>query len=266
MTAAALDARQPRALPVPLVLGLQEGRRIVQHPIALVGLTLTVVSVLVIGDNGPRDAFDVLSVGPTFYYGVFVYFAANLVADRDRRAHTRELVTATPSPATDRTAGLCLAALVPTAVCAVFVLGVHVMQAARDLYVVTPGVWHLAQGPLTVLGGAVLGVMVSRWTSVPGAPVLVMLALVASSVAASNSRGLGMLSMQVSWAVYVDDGRQWAGLHPGSPGWHAAYLLALSAMAACGSFLRETARPWRVVGLGAVLTALAVVFAVAQLP
>jgi hypothetical protein len=55
-------------------------------------------------------------------------------------------------------------------------------------------------------------------------------------------------------------------MEPGSPAWHAAYLVALCATAACGSFLRETGRPWRVLGLGAVLTALAVVPAVAQLP
>ena len=60
MTAVALDRRIPGSWAVPLALGLQEGRRIVLHPLALVGLVLTVLPMVVIGDNGPREAFDVL--------------------------------------------------------------------------------------------------------------------------------------------------------------------------------------------------------------
>lgn len=268
MTAVAVGAdRGARPLPVPVALALLEGRRIVLHPIALVGLLLTVVTVLVVGDNGPRDAFDVPSVAPTFYYGVFVYFAAHLVATRDRRAHTRELLTATPAPGTDRVAGLCLAALLPAAICAALVFGVHAMHAARDLYVVAPGVWHLAQAPLTVLGGALLGIMVSRWTRVPGAALLVMIAMVAANVWVSNSGAqLAPLGTQMSWAVYTDDGREWAGLYPGSPGWHAAYLAALCAMAATGAFLRDAVRTWRVLAIGAAFSALAVSAGVLQLP
>jgi hypothetical protein len=73
---------------------------------------------------------------------------------------------------------------------------------------------------------------------------------------------LGTYVTWATWAAHPDR----AGMEPGSPPWHVAYLLALCAMAACGAFLRDTDRPWRVLGLGAVLTAMAVVPAVAQLP
>lgn len=267
MTAVAVPARPvPRPLPLALAVGLQEGRRILLHPIAVVGLVYTAATVLVVGDNGPRDAFDVLSVGPTFSYGVLVYFAAHLVATRDRRAHTAELLRATPAPATSRVAGLCLGALLPAAVCAVFVLGVHLMQTARDLYVVAPGIWHLMQAPLTVLGGALLGIMVSRWTALPGAPLLVMIAMIAANVWISNAGpDWGPLGTQVSWAVY-GDGREWAGLHPGSPAWHVGYLAALCGMAATGAFLRDAVRTWRVLAIGAAFSAAAVVTGLLSLP
>jgi hypothetical protein len=262
-----LDTRPARAaLPVPVVLGLQEGRRIVLHPIALAGFALMTVLVVVVGDNGSRDAFDVVTNGPTFFYGVFTYFAANLVASRDRRAHSGELLAALPSSRPARVAGLCVAALVPAAVCTAFVTAVHASSSLRDLYVVAPDVWHLAQGPLTVLGGALLGIMVARWTSLPGVALLVMIAMILFNAWISeHDAEVQPLGTYVTWATWAPH-PYWAGMEPGSPAWHAAYLVALCAMAACGSFLRETGRPWRVLGLGAVLTALAVVPAVAQLP
>ena len=255
-----------RSWPVPVVLGLQEGGRIVRHPLALLGGALMVVLVAVVGDNGTRDAFEVLSTGPTFFYGVFVYFAANLVASRDTRARSGELLAVTPSPVTDRVAGLCVAAAVPALVCTGFVLLVHAMHLARDLYFVTPDVWHLAQGPLTVLGGALLGIMVARVTSVPGAALLVMIAMFAWNVWVSNHpTDIQALGTFMSWARWAPH-RDWVGMEPGSPAWHVAYLASLCAMAATGAFLRESRRPWRVLALGAVLTAVAVVTGWLQLP
>ncbi len=268
MTAAVLErGGAPRALPVPLVLGLQEGTRILRHPISLVGAAVMITFVLSVGDNGPADAFDAVSTGSTFFYGVFTYFAANLVSSRDRRAHTGELLAAAPSPATSRVAGLCVGALVPALACALFVVAVHGMQLARGLYEVVPGFFHLAMGPLTVLGAALLGIMVGRLASIPGAALLVMVAMFAWNIWTSNDGvgDSGLLGTYVSWAVYTP-APGWAGLYPGSPGWHDAYLLGLCAMAATGAFLREAARPWRVLALGALFTALTVVAAYLQLP
>jgi hypothetical protein len=265
VTAVAVDRAGARPGPVPVVLGLQEGRRIVLHPLALVGLLLTVLPIVVIGDNGPRDAFDVFLIGPGSYYGVLVYFAGWFVASRDRRTRADELLAATPTAASGRVAGLCLAALAPAAVCAAVVLTTHAVQSARGLYVVAPGAGHLAQPVVTVLGGALLGIMVARLTRVAGAAVLVMIAMIAVDVWLSAQGDGALLGTFMTWTVYAP-GPQWTTLQPGSAGWHSAYLLALCAMAACGAFLREAAHRWRALALGAASTAAAVVAGLQQLP
>ncbi len=256
---------RPRGWAVPLVLGLQEGRRIVLHPLALLGLLLTVLPIAVIGDNGPRDAFEVFLVGPGSYYGVLVYFAAWFVASRDRPARTGELLAAAPVSASSRVAGLCAAALAPAAVCAALVLATHAVQSARDLYVVAPGPGHLAQPVATVLGGALLGVMVARLTRIPGAALLAMIAMIAIDVWLSNLRNGALLGTFMTWTVY-EPGSQWTSLNRGSAAWHSAYLLALCAMAAAGAFLRDAQRRWRVLAVGAASAAAAVVTGILQLP
>jgi hypothetical protein len=119
-----------------------------------------------------------------------------------------------------------------------------------------------------VLGAALLGIMVARLTRIPGAALMVMVAMFAWNIWTSNDDAGGdihLLGTYVSWAVYTPQ-PGWAGLYPGSPGWHDAYLLGLCAMAATGAFLREAARPWRVLTLGALLTALTAVPGYLQLP
>lgn len=268
MTVAALDVRRAsRPWPVPVVLGLHEGWRLVRHPVALLGLAATVTVVVAEGDNGPRAAFETIAAAPTFFYGVLVYFAAHLVASRDRRAHSGELLAAAPSPATSRTAALCLAALVPALVCAVFVYAVDALNSARGLYDVPPTVWHLAQAPLTVLGGALLGVMVARLTSVPGVALLVMIAMVmADAWLNSRPETVQPLATYVTWPRYGPHPDTWYGFYPGSVEWHVAYLAALCTMAATGAFLRDAVHRERVLLIGAGATAAAVLTGLAQLP
>lgn len=257
-----------RPLPVPVVLGLQEGLRIVRHPVALIGFALMVVVTALEHDVSERATFELLTTGPTYFYGVLTFFAAHLVASRDRRAHTGELLRATPSEPTTRVAGLCLAALGPAAACTAFVATGDWLLRARGGYgyLAEPTVWHLAGGPLTVLGAALLGVMVARLTSVPGAPLLVMVAMIALHVWLGNADMIRYqpLGTYVGWAAW-GNGSDWAGLIPGSAFWHDVYLLGLCSMAACGAFLREARRTWLVLGVGASLTALTAVPALLQL-
>ena len=269
MTAAVLEhGPAERALPVPLVLGLQEGRRIALHPLSLLGLVLTCTVMWTEGVEGAREAFETVSTGPTWFYGVLVYFAAHLVASRDRRAHSGELLAAVPASGAQRVAGLCVAALVPALVAVVFVVTVHQVNEARGLYLVPPNVWHLSQAPLTVLGGGLLGIMVARLTRVPGVPLLVMIAMVLVN-AWLNSKPLTLqpLATYVPWPVWTTlNTRSWNGMNPGSPAWHVAYLAALCGMAATGAFLREAAHRTRVLCIGAAFTAAAVVTGLLQLP
>jgi hypothetical protein len=259
---------QPRrlALPVALVLGMREGRRIVLHPLFLAGLALFAVALYTTAHGrGARGAFELVTDVPTFFHGVLTYFAAHLVASRDRRAHSGELLAAAPTPASGRVAALCVAALVPAAVCAGYVLTLHAWNLARDVYVVAPSAWHLAHGPLTLLGAALLGTMVARLTAVPGAPLLVMVAMVAACMWLDERPLLQTLSPFTTWPVWAAD-EAWAGLHPGSAPWHVGYLASLCAMAATGAFLREAHHRLRVLGIGGVCTAAAVVTGLLQLP
>lgn len=268
-SASVLDvAPAARVWPVPVVLGLQEGRRIVLHPIALAGAAATVAVFLSQADNGPRDAYDTVVGAPTFFYGVFVFFAAHLVASRDRRSGSRELLAPVPSTARARVAALCLAALVPALVCGAFVLLADESNATRELYAVHPTAWHLAQPPLTVLGGALLGTMVARLTAVPGVALLVMVSMVlVDAWLDSRPETIGLLATYVTWPEYGQGPTSvWWGIQPGSAPWHVAYLVSLCAMAAAGSFLREARRTWLVLLAGAACTAAAVATGLQQLP
>lgn len=266
MTSALLEAA-PRALPVPVALGLLEGRRIVLHPLALAGLALTTGMAVVEAGDGPRAAFDLVVAGPPYFYGLLVFFAAHLVASRDRRAHSGELLAGLPRGGPDRVAGLCLAALAPAAVCTVLVLVVHGLNDARGLYAVPPSGWFLSHAVLGVLGGALLGVMTGRLSRVPGTALLVMVVMVVVDAwLGGRSEDLGPLATVIFWAVWHDDLSRWNGVHPGSEVWHAAYLAALCAMAAAGSFLREASVRRQALVVGAAASALAVVTGLLQLP
>ncbi|MEX2291300.1 MAG: hypothetical protein WD794_13370 [Mycobacteriales bacterium] len=254
------------SLRVAAALAVPEAWRIVRHPVALVGLTLHLVLFTSVADNGPRDAFDVMSTASTFFYGVFVFFAANLVATRTRRDGSREMLAPLAAGEHERTLALCLASLGPTLLNVVLNATGYLMLELRGLFEVHPTFWHLAQGPLTVFGAALLGVMVARWAPYPGMALVVMVAMFAWNIWQSNDGiGAGLLGTYVSWAVY-GPGTAWYGVHPGSPAWHAAYLAALCGMAAAGAVLRTSSRPWRVLPVGAACTAAAVLTGWAQLP
>jgi len=254
------------SLAVAAQLAGPEAWRIVRHPIALAGLGLHFLIFAAIADNGPRDAFEVLSTGSTFFYGVFTYFAANHVATRTRRSGSAELLAPLPAGEHERTLGLCLAALGPMLLNCLGNGAGYLVLEARGLFEVHPTFWHVAQGPATVLGAGLLGVMVARWAPYPGAALVVMVGMFAWNIWTSNDGADGgLLGTYVSWAVY-GPGNAWYGVHPGSPAWHVAYLVALCAMAAAGAVLRTTPHRWRVLALGAAATACAVAAGWAQLP
>lgn len=258
-----------RPLPPVLVLAGREGRRIALHPLTLLGLAFWTVGVVNLSGDGPRDAFEIVNAGMTSFIGVPVYFAANLVASRDRRARSGELLA--PHPVTERMRlhALLLAAFVPALAALALVQLTFTVQRSLGHFLVEPTFWHLASGPATVLGAALLGIQVSRWFPVPGAAAVVMVAIFAWNVFTSNSGDRwAPLGTFHTWARWDESGRSsvWAGLTPGSPGWHVAYLLGLCAMAATGALLPGAASKRRVLAAGAALTVLTAGFAIAQLP
>lgn len=260
-----LDEPERRALPPVLVLAAQEGRRMALHPVVLVGLLLW-AGTTALGVNGPRDAFEMVTSAVTWFFGVPVLFAANLTASRDRRAGSTEMLAPAAVPHQVRVQALCLAALVPAAASLAVVLVAHAVQQSLGRYLAVPDAWHLLTGPVSVLGGALLGVMVARWLPVPGAAALVVVGLVAWNVATSNGPAhYQPLGTYVTWALWSDSGAGWAGFMPGSPAWHVGYLLGLSAMAATGALLPGARSRPAVLAVGAALTAVTGVLASVQL-
>jgi hypothetical protein len=257
-----------RILPVARGLAVAEARRIAGHPLLLLGAVLYCAMITVSSGQGPGSGYDGLLTGPTFFLGVFTYFAANLAASRPRRDGNLDEQTSYPAPPPARTAGLCLAALVPALLAAALMAGALTWYAAGRVDLpVWPSAAELAAGPLTVLGGALLGIMVARWLPFPIAPALLMVGVIAVALALSTGSGgrYELLSPYATFSVYVDDG-SWGGHRPGSPAWHALYLAALCAMAALGSLLIDVRRKLPVVLLGVAATTVAVLAGWAQLP
>ncbi len=250
---------------VALTLALAEAWRIVRHPVALVGFALGVLMLAVVGTNSPVDAFEAPTTGPTYFFGVFAYFAANLVTTRDRRADADELLAPVATDRLTRTLANILAALGPALVTAGVVVVTVGAYDALGFFEVRPDFWHLAQGPVSVLGGALLGIMVGRWAPYPGVALLVMVAMVAWNVVTANSESWGAVGTYASWARYTDDG-SWGGLYPGSPFWHVVYLGSLCGMAAAGALLRDVASRLPLLAVGALLTVSAVLSGWAALP
>ena len=259
------DSR-PRRL-VPLQVARFEARRLTLHPLLLCGTAFLLAAVVTIPDDGADNVYDVVTTGPTFFMGMFVYFAANLTASRARRHRCDEHHASFPSPPLQRTAGLCLATLGPATVAAGIVLGALVWNGVvADRLVVWPGIAELAAGPLTVVGGGLLGIMIARWLPFPMASVAVMVALVAANVWVNTKpETLQLLGPYASFSRYTE-GASWAGVYPGSFEWHAVYLVALCAMAATGALLPEARRKLPVLAAGAAFTVAAVLAGLAQLP
>lgn len=137
---------------------------------------------------------------------------------------------------------------------------------AFDLFFVVPGPGHVLQGPVTVLGGALTGVMVARWVPWTGGGVVAVVALVAFNLWTNPGDPVhATFGMAHSWARWAPEGA-WAGLVPGSPTWHVVYLLGLCGCAAAAALLRTAPAKLPVLAGGAVCALVAAAGGLAQLP
>lgn len=263
MSASIREAR-PQRTAIPLALA--EGRRLVLHPLTVVGLALTIVVTLLSLNRGPGTTFDAVTAAPTFYFGVFVILAANLIATRDVRSGATEMLTPAPAPTARRTLALIIAATFPAGCCAVIVLLADAYLRASGRYVVAPSGWYLAQTPLTILGAGLLGILVARWLPYRAAPYLVVITVVIGNIVASNQpETIHALGLYVSWERFVPSGG-WAGFNPGSVALHTGYIAGLSALAAICALARDSSRRTPLV-VAALATAVATgVLAWMQLP
>lgn len=255
--------------PVVVVLAVHEARRLVVHPAMLVGWGLLAVWFTVnMLDPGPVLAFDLITTGTTFSPGLFCVLAGHMVTTRDQRAGGGELLGAVPATREQRVLALLVAAWLPALIALVVNVGFRSYAVWQDLYVEPPGTGHVLQGPVTVLGGSLLGIMLGLWLPQRVTPVLTLVALVAGTIALSADADRGeLLAPMVSWADWGPyDGPVWYALEPGSPGSHVAYLLGLCGLAAIAAWLRVSSRRTLGMLIGTAFLAVTIWAGWAQLP
>jgi hypothetical protein len=259
----------PPASGVVRRLARAEAWRLLRHPVMLVGFGLWVAVTV---DSFRHEiavvqAFEMVSASTSFFPGVPAVLAAHLMATRDVRAGTVELLTAAPARREERVRALMLASFAPALVALVLNVGLTAALRLGDAFAVPPAAWHVVQGPLTVLGACLLGTMLGVWAPSPVAPGVAMVALVAGHVAVAERGSAELLGPAVFWPEWgIYDGSVWVGLTPGSAAWHVAYVAALCGLAAAGALVRVTARRAPVLAGGVACGVLAVVAGVAQLP
>jgi hypothetical protein len=251
-------------------LAAQEARRLMRHPVMLAAFGLLLFNVVdgVVTGTIPREAFEIVSSMSSFFPGVFGILAANLVATRDLRAGSQELLAPAPGRPGERVAALCLASFVPALLALVIAAATNMYFLADGRFVDPPGLWHVMQSPATVLGGCLLGIMLGVWLPARGTAVIALVAMVAANVWLSSlgdhGRLFGPTTMWAAWSpIFPTD---WDGLLPGNPAGHVVYLLGLCGMAASAAVLRVAERRTPVVLAGVLSVLLAVVGGIGQLP
>jgi hypothetical protein len=267
----AASASRAVAGPVPSlvpVLALQEARRLLLHPLTLFGFAVFAFNAVltVVGDHGPRSAFETINLVLTFYPGLMLVLAANLVASRDHRAGSDEVLGSLPGRPEDRVLALALASLSPAAVGLLGVLALHAVYLARDHYVVAPGFWHMVAGPVTLVGACLFGLMLAVWAPARSLGLVGLVVLVAACVYLDGNGDAQFFGAAMGWARWGLFPEQWAGVQEGSPMWHICYLVSLSLLALAAAWVRVAGRRTPAVALGLGALAAAVATGIAQLP
>ena len=266
MSAVTIPVVAPARAVVTRLAG-SESRRLLRHPVMVGGFALwsvIVVEAFVRGDIKVVQASEMLN-SLSFFPGIPALVAAHMVATRDRRAGTLDLLGTTPGRAEERVRALCLAAFAPAILALVLNTAQFAALLAIDAFAVTPTVWHVLQAPLTILGACLLGTMVGVWAPSAVAPVITMVVMVGAHVAVAEQDPAQLFAPLVFWANWGPfDGSVWVGYFSGSPAWHLVYVAGLCGMAAAAAVVRVAERRRTVVVLGLCAVAVMAVGAVLQ--
>jgi len=252
--------RLPAGPTTVLELARVQTRRILRHPALLVSLVWLVLGVGLGNPDTPYEQYSLVTGMVIFIMGPAAVFAANLVATSERRTSVDEWTPALPMPAVRRTGALLVAGAAVGAVA--LAIQLLLVAIAYDQPVLELRWTHVLSVPVALTGAVVLGVAVARLLPWPGAPLLVMAAMTAGNIWASNH--------EVFLGLYVDFA-QWTGndaipgMHPGSGAWHLVYLAAFVGLAAFGAVLRDVRRVWIPVLGGAACGTLVLVAGALQL-
>ncbi|MCW2742034.1 MAG: hypothetical protein JWR45_2456 [Blastococcus sp.] len=263
MTAVA-ERRTVSAQATLRTLAWVEARRFARHPLFLLGVVLLGVSTAAVSDDRNGGILD-FTIAPAFLLGVL----GMVVAHRLTRSMARpgDAVRAAPADGVLRTAALCLACLVPGVVAVAWVAWCYVAVAlwpAPELVAISGGrqAVMLACGVVYAVGGALLGVLLGRWTRFPGAPLVMMaalygwtlLGLYGQTMAASRLGNLVALNPPFVPSLATDNGHDHPELMGGSPGWYLVYIALLCGLAAAAAMVHEAVgarrtRLWRTVAV-----------------
>lgn len=221
------------------VLTRIEGRRLVRHPLFVLGYLVSAIILLAYAGGPPSYEYWNLMGAALLFGGLATWMplVTFLAAQREQRDHATDLYRATALPARTRTAAalasLLYAATATTALFAVAWLTQIGLDGTItiDRRPVRPGILELAQPPLVVIAFGALGIALGRWLPARGAgPPLILIAAYAASVSA------------LPWVVQRQIEQPSDGLH-GHGGWNLAFLTGLTLTATAAAFSREHRSP-----------------------
>jgi hypothetical protein len=232
------------------------------------GAVIAILLSLNVLHSSPLDDYQGLTMLTALILGPLTFFAANLVASRERRAGSIDTLAGTPITLRSRTAAVLLAVLGPTALTVVLIAATFVTYRALGAHPPRwPTVPELAVPPATVLGAGLIGVMTARWLPVPGGAAVVMIGLVLW-VQFSSYQMLHETAMSLApfRELDINDGHgHVTGYFKGSLSWHIAYILCLDVMAAIGALLATPGRRAPLLAVGAAVVGAAVLTGWVQL-
>ncbi len=251
----------PAGLDNVVDLARVQARRLLRHPALLLSFAWLIAGVGFGLPDTPYERYSHVTGVLIFVAGPAAFFAANLVATSERRSGADDWTPALPMPGARRTAAMLLAGVAVAGV--VLVLDLLIL-AVSGREPTDPALrWaHVAAVPVALLGAVVLGVAVARLLPWPGAPLVVMVGLVAANIWTNDHQPY--LGLYVDFAVWTSTDAIPA-MNPGSPGWHLVYLVALVGLAACGALLRDVNRRWLPILGGGICAAVAVLAGALQL-
>jgi hypothetical protein len=225
----------PVRVPVPVALAGVEARRLVFRVTSL-GVLLIVARLF--PPTFVRSPYDGVNALVGFRWAVFGLVVLALVAATSGRDRGQELLDALPRGGRSRVLSWSVLLIGAAVVEYGLLLVLRYGPASPPYVALLPNAWELAQGPLMLVGGGLLGLLGARFMpSWVATPVCVVLSVVWVGSFTGPVTSTRMVTPLVEWIQYHEDAR--IIVEPGSFAWHNAYLLGLCGLGLLAALLRE---------------------------